>query len=89
MPMSTLLSFIYLPMYFLKRFYLSLFLGRRERTEKERDRNINVSEIQRVVASRRPQTGTRPATQACALTGNRTSSLSVHRLALSPLSHTI
>ena len=35
-----------------------------------------------------PQLGTQPATQACALTGNRTSNLSVHRLALNPLSHT-
>ena len=35
-----------------------------------------------------PQPGTRPATQACALTGNRTSDLSVHRLVLNPLSHT-
>ena len=36
----------------------------------------------------RPQQGTWPTTQACALTGNRTSSLSDHRPALSPLSHT-
>ena len=35
-----------------------------------------------------PQLGTWPATQACALTGNRTSDLSVCRLALNPLSHT-
>ena len=36
----------------------------------------------------RPQPGTWPATQACALTGNQTSDLSVHRLVLNPLSHT-
>ena len=37
----------------------------------------------------RPQQGTWPATQACALTGNRTGSLSVGRpAALNPLSHT-
>ena len=35
-----------------------------------------------------PQPGTWPATQACALTGNRTSNLSVCRMALNPLSHT-
>ena len=35
-----------------------------------------------------PQLGTWPATQACALTGNRTGDLSCHRLALNPLSHT-
>ena len=35
----------------------------------------------------RPQLGTWTATQACALTGNRTSKLLVHWLALNPLSH--
>ena len=35
-----------------------------------------------------PLLGTWPATQACALTRNRTGDLSVCRLALSPLSHT-
>ena len=37
----------------------------------------------------RPQLGTWPATQAWALTRNRTDDLLVHRLALNPLSHTI
>ena len=36
----------------------------------------------------RPLLGTLPTTQACALTGNRTSDPLVYRLALSPLSHT-
>ena len=35
-----------------------------------------------------PQLGTLPATQACALTRNRTGDLSVHRPASNPLSHT-
>ena len=35
-----------------------------------------------------PDLGTWPATQACALTGNRTSDPLVHRPALNPLSHT-
>ena len=35
-----------------------------------------------------PQVGTWPATQACALTGNQTSELSVCGLVLIPLSHT-
>ena len=35
-----------------------------------------------------PQLGTWPKTQACALTENLTADLSVHRLALNPLSHT-
>ena len=34
-----------------------------------------------------PLLGTWPVTQACALTGNRTSDLSVHSLAPNPLSH--
>ena len=34
-----------------------------------------------------PLLGTWPATQACALTGSRTIDPLVHRLALSPLSH--
>ena len=36
------------------------------------------------VASRRPPTGDPPETQACALTGNRNSNLSVHRPVLNP-----
>ena len=36
----------------------------------------------------RPLLGTLPATQACALTGNRSGNLLVHRPALSPLSYT-
>ena len=35
-----------------------------------------------------PQLGMWPSAQACALTWNQTSDLSVHRLTLSPLSHT-
>ena len=41
-----------------------------------------------VVASHAPPTGTWPATQACALTGNPTGDPLVCRPALSPLSHT-
>ena len=41
--------------------------------EKERERNISVREIMAPV---------------CALTGNQTGNLSVHRPALNPLSHT-
>ena len=36
-----------------------------------------------------PLLGTCPTTQACALTGNRTSNTLVHRPALNPLNHTI
>ena len=41
-----------------------------------------------MIVSRMILLGTWPAIQACALTGNRTGDLSVHRLALKPLSHT-
>ena len=44
--------------------------------------------IDRSVASHTSPTGTWPATQAWALTGNRTGDLLVHRPALNPLSHT-
>ena len=63
--------------YFFKRFYL--FLGR----EKERERNIDVW-----LPLTHPLLGSWPATQACALTGNRTSDPLVHVPALNPLSHT-
>ena len=77
-PICIFLFFIFI---FLKIFYL--FLERGEGREKERDRNINVW---------LPLTchllGTWPTTQACALTGNQTRDLLVHRSALNPLNHT-
>ena len=51
--------------------------------EKERERNISVW-----LPLTRPLLGTWPATEACALTGNRTSDPLVHRPVLNPLSHT-
>ena len=67
---------------FFWRFYLFIF-REGERREKERERSINVW---------LPLTclllGTWPATQACALTGNWTSSLLIHSPVLNPLSHT-
>ena len=59
------------------RFYL--FLERRERREKERETDIDVREKHGSVASRMPQTETEPVTQACALTGDGTSDLSLCR----------
>ena len=50
-----------------------LFLDRRERKEKEGERNINVG-----LPLTRSLLGTWPATQACALTGNRTCNPLVH-----------
>ena len=51
--------------------------------ERDRQGNINVW-----LPLTRPLLETWPIPQACALTGNRTSDLLVHRLALSPLSCT-
>ena len=72
---------IYCP--FKKKDIIYLFLERREGREKKRERNISVW-----LPLMCPLLGMWPATQACALTGNRTSNPLVHRLALSPLSHT-
>ena len=60
-----------------------LFLERGEGREKEGEWNINVWLL--VV---HPSLGTWPATQACALTGIRTSNAFVYRPALNPLSYT-
>ena len=59
------------------------FLEREERKEKERERNIHVW-----LPLACPLLRTWPATQACALTGNRTSDPLVRRPVLNPLSHT-
>ena len=59
-----------------------LLFSEREGREKERDRNIDWLPLVH------PPLGTRPATQACALTVNRSGALLVHRLALNPPSHT-
>ena len=64
--------------YFFKR-----FLERGEGREKARTRNISVW-----LPLVHPQLGTWRTTQACALTGNRTSNPLVLRLALNPLNHT-
>ena len=68
---------------FFKKYFTYLFLERGEGKEKERERNVNVW-----LPLTWPPLGTWPATQACALTGNRTSGPLVHRLVLNPLSHT-
>ena len=68
---------------FFKKDFIYFFLEIEEGREKERERNISVW-----LPLMRPLLGTWPATQACALTGNRTSDPLVHRRALNPLSHT-
>ena len=57
-----------------------IYFWRGEGREKERERNV-------WLPLERPLLGTWPATQACALTGNRTSDPLVRRLGLNPLSH--
>ena len=54
---------------------------------KERERNIDVRETLIGCLWHTPDWGPGLQTQACDLIGNRTSDLSVHRLELSPLSH--
>ena len=68
---------------FFRKKILFLFSERGEGREKTKERNINVW-----LPFTRPQLGTRPTTQTCTLTGNRTSNLLVQRPALNPLSHT-
>ena len=63
--------------------FIYLFLERAEGREKERERNTNVC-----LPLTCPLLGAWPATQACALTGNRTRDPLFHRPALSSLSHT-
>ena len=75
-------SFLKSILLFLK-YCIYLFLERGEGREKEGERNINVW-----LPLMCPVLRTWPATQACALTGNRTGNPLVHRLALNPLSHT-
>ena len=66
-----------------KKYFIYLLLETGEGREKEGERNINVW-----LPFTHPPLGTWPATQACVLTGNRTSDPLVRRLLLNPLSHT-
>ena len=69
-------------------FFKILFFYREGvRREKERERNISVWE-KHYLPLARPQLGTWPTMQACALTRSWASDLSFHRLVLNPLSHT-
>ena len=67
--------------------FIYLFLER-GKGGREKERNIDMQEIHRSVASHTPPTGTQPTTQACAPTGNWTCNLPVRRPALNPLRHT-
>ena len=65
---------------YFSRFYLFIFRYRGK--EGEMEKNINL------LLLTCPQMGTWPRSQACALTRNQSSDLSVRRLMLNPLSHT-
>ena len=66
---------------FFKFIYLFIFRKGGREVEIEREKY-------QLVASHMPQPGTWPSTQACALTGNLTSDLSVCSSTPNPLSHT-
>ena len=65
---------------YLQNVFLKIFFREGKGGRKRGKRNINVW-----LPLEHPILGTWSATQACALTGNRTSSPLVHRLALNPL----
>ena len=78
----TLYNLLVLYILFFKGFCLFIFRERGREGEREGEKH------QCVVASHTPRNGTWPATQACALTGNRTRDSS-GLPALNPLSYTI
>ena len=71
---------------FKNNFFKVLFIYFLERGKGGRERGRETSMC--CCLSRGLPLGTWPTTQACALTGNRTSNPLVHRAALNPLSHT-
>ena len=56
--------------------------------EREGEKYLCVRDTSTGLSLAHLQLGMWPAIQACALTGNPTSDLSVHKLVLNPLSHT-
>ena len=87
-PIMFFINVIYTHVHIHKKFLKILFIcGKREREgerEGEKCRVGDVIQFPLLCSS----LGTWPAPQACALTGNQTSDLSVCRLALNPWSHT-
>ena len=75
---------IYIHIYTFYIYYIyRIILERGEGREKERERNINVW-----LPLARPQLGTWPTTQACALTGDQTSDFLVCGSTINPLGQT-
>ena len=76
-------KFLFDFMYLLNKQFCLFIFREGEGREKERERNISVCLLFTC-----PPLRTWPATQACALTGNRTSNALVRRPALNPLNYT-
>ena len=74
-------TYVYI-FFFFKKYFIYLFLERGKGREKERERNIDRLPLAH------PQRGTGPITQGCALTGNRSTDLSLCRMTPNQLSHT-
>ena len=75
-------TYLFVLLVFKDFFYLFIY---RERGKGGRERERNITAW---LPLARPLLGTRPATQTCALTRNRTGDSLVLRLALNPLNHT-
>ena len=81
--------FIHIETRYFKKDFIHLFFERKGEGERKRGRETLMCE--RYIdwlSLARPQLGTWPTTQACALTGNQTSDLLLRRPVLNPLSHT-
>ena len=72
--------------FFFLRFYLFTFRERGREGERKGEKHQYMRDTSITLPLTCPQLGTCLTTQACALTGNRTGDLSVHRPVLSPLS---
>ena len=79
-------GFVFTFKYFIYLF-IYLFLERGEGREEEKERKVDVREKHGSVVSRTHLTGTEPAPQANALTGNQTGDLLLCGTTPNPLSH--
>ena len=80
--------YIHTHIYIFFNFFLLLIPEREEGREKEREKHWYERETSISCLLHTPWPGTEPATQACALTRNRTCDLSVCRMTPNQLSHT-
>ena len=85
-PGPSMVSFIFFILLFFKDFMCFTFREVGWGWEREGEKHVKDTSFGWL--SHAPYWRSWPATQACALTGNRTSDLLIHRLVLKPLSHT-